>query len=205
MVKRAATLPPRSVLFYASVRVDVAGVPNEQNRLLARLREAANAPIFSYVDANFGEGVVGGPVISTQELGRRAAEAAIRILNGERPGDIRLAAVGLGTPVYDWRELQRWNISQTRLPPSSIVQFRQPSVWERYRWQLTSILVALLVQSAMITWLLKALHGRRKAEARIPPEVTRGHASQPNRRGGSVVGILCARGQSAAARDCAQC
>ena len=53
MVKRAATLPPRSVLFYASVRVDVAGMPNEQNRLLARLRETANAPIFSYVDCQF--------------------------------------------------------------------------------------------------------------------------------------------------------
>ena len=74
MVKRAANLPPRSALFYASVRVDVTGIPNEQNRVLARLREAASAPIFSYLDSNFGQGIVGGPVISTQELGRRAAE-----------------------------------------------------------------------------------------------------------------------------------
>ena len=164
MVKRAAMLPPRSALFYASVRVDVAGMPNEQNRLLARLRETANAPIFSYIDANFGEGVVGGPVISTQELGRRAAEAAFRILNGERPGDIRLAAVGLGTPVYDWRELQRWNISEARLPPGSIVQFRVPTVWEHYRWLLIGIFTALLVQSGMLSWLLIERYGRRKAE-----------------------------------------
>ena len=53
MVKRAAMLPPRSALFYASVRVDAAGIPNEQNRLLARLRETANAPIFSYLDSQF--------------------------------------------------------------------------------------------------------------------------------------------------------
>jgi len=164
MVKRAATLPPRSALFYASVRVDAAGIPNEQNRVLARLREGANAPIFSYLDSNFGQGIVGGPVLSTQELGRRGAEVAVRILNGERPGNIKSAPVGLGTPVYDWRELQRWNISEARLPPGSVVQFREPSAWERYRWQLSAFLVALLVQSAMITWLLIALHGRRKAK-----------------------------------------
>ncbi len=164
MVKRAATLPPRSALFYASVRVDAAGIPNEQNRVLARLRETANAPIFSYLDSNFGQGIVGGPVVSTQELGRRAAEVAVRILNGERPGSIKSAPVGLGAPVYDWRELQRWNISEARLPPGSVVQFREPSVWERYRWYLPAFLTALLVQSAMISWLLIERYGRRKAE-----------------------------------------
>jgi hypothetical protein len=50
------------------------------------------------------------------------------------------------------------------LPPGSIVKFRQQPVWVRYRWQLTSILVALLVQSAMITWLLFERRGRRTAE-----------------------------------------
>jgi hypothetical protein len=65
-VKRAATLPPNSALFYASVRVDAAGIPNEQDRVLTRPRETANAPIFSYIDSNFGRGIVGGPVISTQ-------------------------------------------------------------------------------------------------------------------------------------------
>ena len=164
MVKRAATMPSRSALFYASVRVDAAGIPNEQDRVLTRLREAANAPMFSYLDSNFRRGIVGGPVLSTQELGRRAAEVAVRILNGERPGDIKTPPVGLGAPVYDWRELQRWNISEARLPPGSIVQFREPSAWERYRWQLTGVLMALLLQSAMIGWLLTERYGRRRAE-----------------------------------------
>ena len=164
MVKRAGARPPRSAIFYASVRVDGAGVPNEQDRVLARLRETANAPIFSYLDSNFGQGIVGGPVVSTRELGRRAAEVAVRILNGERPGSIKTPPVGFGVPVYDWRELQRWNISEARLPPGSIVQFREPSAWERYRWQFAGFLVALLAQSAIISWLLIALRGRRKAE-----------------------------------------
>jgi signal transduction histidine kinase len=164
MVKRAAMLPPRSALFYASVRVDAAGIPNEQNRLLARLQDSANAPIFSYLDSNFGQGIVGGPVISTEELGRRAAEVAVRILNGERPGSIKTPPVGLGPPVYDWRQLQRWSIAEARLPPGSVVQFRQPSAWQRYRWPVMGVLIATLLQSAMIGWLLIERYGRRRAE-----------------------------------------
>jgi signal transduction histidine kinase len=66
--------------------------------------------------------------------------------------------------VYDWRQLQRWNISEARLPLGSVVQFRQPSAWERNRWLVTGILMALLLQSAMIGWLLIERFGRRKAE-----------------------------------------
>jgi signal transduction histidine kinase len=164
MVRRAATLPPHSAIFYASVRVDVRGVPNEEDRALSLLRETANAPIFSYLDSNFGHGIVGGPFISTQELGRKAAEVAVRILRGEPAGSFRLPPVELGVPTFDWRELQRWNISQAKLPVGSIVQFREATVWERYRWQLAGVLLALLVQSAIIAWLLVERYGRQTAQ-----------------------------------------
>ena len=164
MVRRASSLPPHSVVFYASVRVDATGVPNEQDQVLTKLRTIANAPIFSYVDTNFGHGVVGGPVISTEELGRNAADAALRILSGESAGKIRMPPVRLGVPTYDWRELQRWNISQERLPPNSIVQFRQPTMWERYRWLLMTALAALVLQSALIAWLLAERYRRRSAQ-----------------------------------------
>ena len=64
---------PRSALFYASVRVDAVGIPNEHDRVLKRLRESANAPIFSYLDNHFGQRIVGGPLLSTEEIGRKAA------------------------------------------------------------------------------------------------------------------------------------
>ena len=164
MIRQAASLPPHSAIFYASVRVDVLGVPNEEDRDLTRLRGVANAPIFSYLDSNFGHGIVGGPVISTQDLGRKAAEVAVRILGGETAGNFRIPPVRLGVPTYDWRELQHWNISEERLPVGSIVQFREPTAWERYHWQFTSVFVALLIQSAMLAWLLIERYGRRSAQ-----------------------------------------
>ena len=37
---------------------------------------------------------------------------------------------GLGGSLYDWRELRRWGIAESRLPPGSVVLFRPPTVWE---------------------------------------------------------------------------
>jgi C4-dicarboxylate-specific signal transduction histidine kinase len=66
--------------------------------------------------------------------------------------------------MYDWRELRRWNISEASLPTGSIVKFREPTPWEQYRWQLMAIFIALLMQAAMITWLMLERRSRRYAE-----------------------------------------
>jgi C4-dicarboxylate-specific signal transduction histidine kinase len=58
----------------------------------------------------------------------------------------------------------RWDIDVIRLPPDSEIRLPPPTLWEQYRWQVTAVLVALLVQSAMISWLLMERYGRRKAE-----------------------------------------
>jgi hypothetical protein len=61
MKKRVANLPANSAIFYALGAVDVEGVPYEQNRALTEIHTVTNAPIFSFVDSYFGNGIVGGP------------------------------------------------------------------------------------------------------------------------------------------------
>jgi signal transduction histidine kinase len=165
MVERVRQLPPQSAIYYATVRVDAHGVPQEEDRVMERLRENARAPIFSYIDSNFGHGIVGGPLFSTEEIARQSAAAAVRILGGEKPADISTPLIGLSAPTYDWRELQRWGISESRLPPGSVVRFREPSPWEQYRWQLLGVLSVMLLQAALIAWLLVERQRRQKAES----------------------------------------
>jgi hypothetical protein len=111
--------------FSGTFRVDAAGVPLDHERALARLRKATSAAIFSYVDSYLGQGIVGGPLLSTEELGRRMAAIAVRILSGEMPENIRSPPLMPGAAMYDWRELTHWKISEARLPPGSIVRFRE--------------------------------------------------------------------------------
>jgi signal transduction histidine kinase len=164
MLRRIGTLPPHSAVFFGDIRMDAAGVPLDHERALARLREATSAPIFGFVDSYLGQGIVGGPLLSTEELGRRMAAVAVRILSGEAPETIKTPPVGLGAPVYDWRELTHWKISEARLPPGSIVRFGELTVWERYRWLLIGGSTLVSLQGAMITWLLLERRSRLRAE-----------------------------------------
>ena len=166
MVKRVAELPPHSAVFYVDLRVDAAGVPLDSERVLERLSAATRAPIFSYIDAYLGRGIVGGPLRSSSEVGKRVASVAVQILGGKSPGSIKLTPLGEGPPMYDWRELQRWNISESRLPPGSTILFRQPPLWERYRLPIFGIVAALLLQAALISWLI--YEHRRRTHRRGP-------------------------------------
>ena len=164
MVQQVRELPAHSAIYYGTVRVDAQGVPQEGDSLFGRIREAAQAPIFSYIDNHFGQGIVGGPLLSSYEIGRRTAAVAGRILGGETPGDIKTPTVELSTPLYDWRELQRWKVSESRLSPGSIVQFREPTALERYRVQILAIAAAFLLQTLLIGWFLHEHRRRRIAE-----------------------------------------
>ena len=67
-------------------------------------------------------------------------------------------------PKYDWRELQRWGISESSLPAGSEIMFRDPTIWETYRWQLLLIAAVILVQAGLISGLLHERRRRRVAE-----------------------------------------
>jgi signal transduction histidine kinase len=164
MRKRVAGLAPNSAIFYSVLLVDAAGVPHEQDRALEVLRSEANAPIFGLFDSQLGRGIVGGPLYPTQEVSRESVRLALRILGGESPSSMQPLSLGSGTPVYDWRELKRWNISESRLPPGSVVRFREPTIWEQYRWYIIAALVIIALQAGLIADLLLQHARRRRSE-----------------------------------------
>ncbi len=165
MLKRASALPPKSAIFYGLLVVDATGVTHEEGRALAALHAVANAPMFAAFDVFLGQGIVGGPLINVADLSQQAASVAVRVMDGEPPGSIKVPPIGPGRPKYDWRELRRWDISESQLPAGSEIYFRPPSPWQQYRWQITAGLAALLLQAAIITWLVVEHRRRNFAEA----------------------------------------
>ena len=160
----AARLPPHSAIFWHLMNVDAAGVAHEANDALNKLSSSANGPIFSYDRSFFGEAIVGGPMHSAERLGQITATVSIRILNGEKAGDIKTPPTGFAAPIFDWRQMQRWGISDSNLPPGSTVYFREPTVWERYLWQISLIVAVILLQAGLISALLNAHRRRQRAE-----------------------------------------
>jgi len=102
--------------------------------------------------------------MSSEALGWRMAEAAVRILKGEAPADLKIPILSAGAPQYDWRELRHWNIAENRLPAGSIVRFRESGGWQQYHAQIALVSAVILLQGALISGLLFEHRRRRRAE-----------------------------------------
>ena len=170
MLQRAAHLPRHSAIYYLVLSMDAKGIAQSETHTLAQLHKVANVPIFGVYDSQLGQGIVGGPLMSVPELGQRAADTALHVLHGESPASIRGPPQKPGPPTFDWRELQRWGIPESRLPPGSVVRYRAPSLWRAYRGTVLSAVSVLAVQSLLIVGLLYQRRARQRAESREPAQ-----------------------------------
>jgi len=164
LLKQASALPPHTAIFWELMIVDAAGVVHEGDLSLERLHAVANAPIFSYDESFFGSAIVGGPLLRVADTSRLTAAVAVRILNGEKAGDIKVSPVEFSAPRFDWGQMQRWGISAKNLPPGGEILFRDPTVWEQYRAHILAVTTAILIQAALIFWLLYEHWRRHRAE-----------------------------------------
>ena len=129
------------------------------------LTKVANRPIVVDAETFIGYGAIGGLVADPSRLGEDAANGTLRILAGESASQIPIFPNGNRMrPIFDWRQLQRWGVNESRLPPGSEIRFRELSAWERYRWQIVAIAGALSVQLALIGGLFYEHRRRRLAE-----------------------------------------
>ena len=161
---RAATLPTKTAILYTALFVDDAGTAYSSLDSLAAIAKVANRPIVVDADSLIGLGATGGYVLNSVSYGKQIARLLLQILDGANVAAIPVATAEFTKPVFDWRQLTRWNISEAALPEGSEIRFREPTAWQQYRMQILVALCALLIQSAIVWGLLIERHHRQAAE-----------------------------------------
>ena len=164
---RLARLPPHSAVYYLLVYQDAAGENFHPLEYLSDIARIASAPTYSWVDSAMDRGAVGGSLVSQEAELEALSRLVLRVLSGEQAANIPVSAPELNVPQVDWRELRRWNIGESRVPPGTLVRFRNPGVWERYRAYLVAAAMLLIAQTVLIAGLLVQRRMRRRAEARV--------------------------------------
>ena len=168
--ERVRHLPDHSIVLYLSFFKDAQGREFLNiAEALPMIAGAANAPVFGIVDTQLGHGIVGGFVVSFEEQGKIVGRDALEILAGKPPQDIPIVH-GPSLYLFDWRQLQRWNLDESRLPAGSTVLFRHPTLWEQYRRTLLIGLLVLASLSLLTIYLLferKQLHAARNEQMRL--------------------------------------
>jgi len=167
MLARVSSLPEHTVVVQSSYQVDGAGRRFFGIDLVPHVSNAANRPVFTPLGLALGRGVVGGSIVDFEDVGRDAGLTASRLLRGDvsPPGPVPGRA--LAVPRFDGRQLARWGLDERRLPLGSEIMFRQPSVWEAYRWRVVGAAGLIGAQAALILMLLAQRRGRREAQATL--------------------------------------
>jgi signal transduction histidine kinase len=162
--KRVEALPERSVILYSAMYSNGEGKFYPPATALKLIADKASRPIIVAAETFLEPGGVGGFVLVPAVIGADAATLALRILNGESPSNIPMKVTDATRPIFNWQQMQRWSVSESKLPPGSEIRFRESGLWENYKWQIISVAAALLIQAALISVLLRERKKRNDAE-----------------------------------------
>lgn len=162
--QRVSELPEHSAIIYSSMYSDGQGVFLRPAPAMSLIAEKANRPIVVPSETLLPVGGIGGYGLVPHVIGAEAARLASRILYGEQASDIPPRAIDAVAPVFNWRQMQRWGVAESDLPPGSEIRFRDASPWERYRWQSLAVMAVILIQAGLISILLHERRKRNEAE-----------------------------------------
>jgi signal transduction histidine kinase len=164
MRQAVASLPSRTVIFFTTVFRDPTGKSFLPASVASMLAVSSSVPVYVVADSLIGGGAMGGLVAHLEALGRRLGELAQQVLSGTPLNALPMEVRRDGMPMFDWRALERWGISENRLPSDSVLRFRELTIWQNYRWHIVAVAALCLAQSVLISGLLIQRRRRRLAE-----------------------------------------
>ncbi len=154
LLERLKHLPSKTIVYHTSMTQDGAGANFiDETQAIPMIARAANAPVFVVEDVDVGKGAVGGYVLSFREQGTLIAHMVTEILNGNKVEDIPIVRSS-SVYLFDWREMRRWGLRETTLPPGSTVLYRDPTLWERAKWSVVAVPALFLALAYLTGYLL---------------------------------------------------
>ncbi len=165
-LRRAVTaLPSDSAILYTPIFRDAVGQTFVSADVGRWIGQAASVPVYLLVDQSLGTGAVGGMISTVEALGQRVGEQARRVLTGAPLSSMPFEVRSDSLPIFDWRAMQRWNISEDVLPRGSVVRFKPPSLWREYGSYIGAALAIIVLQSASIVALVLERRRRLRIDA----------------------------------------
>jgi signal transduction histidine kinase len=183
LLDRVGQASNHSVLLYTNFLRDASGHSYLTASICPSVVASSNVPVYAIFDTFMGCGIVGGRLSQVEASAQQAAKLALRILHGT---NILQVPVEPGPPnrvFVDWRQLQKWNIPENRLPPGAVVLYREPSLWDTHKWAILAAAALVLLESALIVLLVVQVRRRKRSEQNVR-QLTRRviHANEDERR-----------------------
>jgi PAS domain S-box-containing protein len=164
MLATISTAPPDSIILTLVLAQDITGTSFTSVKVAQRLSQVSKAPIFGVLDAALGYGIAGGSLINFENIGQKAGELVLNILkDGSITQGLPKTLDVPSLPMFDWRQLKRWNLSVGDLPEGSVIINKEFTIWD-LKYYIIAALAFLGTQSFLILMLLAQNRRRKSAE-----------------------------------------
>jgi len=171
--EKLAHVPKQSVIFYLSFFKDARGQSYTPEEVLPIISRAITAPMYGAVDYMIGNGIIGGMLKSSYYQGKTAAKLALEILAGVDVAKIPVVAKSPNQYMFDFNQLEKYNISRTDLPPDSIIVNEPETFYYKFKeliWTTTAIFTILI---GFIVVLLFNIRKRKRAQRGLQTIITK--------------------------------
>jgi signal transduction histidine kinase len=167
MLNEVSHLPKETIIILSIFLTDGSGQARATPEVAADLARVSSAPVYSPVAGVIGRGILGSYADDWEAQGAKVADIALDILSGKDLATIPHVNASPHMNRIDARQLRRWHIGESRIPPGSEVSFREVDLWEQYRWQIAGVSSLILLQSLLITALIFQRSRRQAAETAL--------------------------------------
>jgi len=169
LIERLRQAPANTAVFLAGWLEDASGQPLQGRELLDALPPRISQPVFTAWDFVLGEGIVGGKLIATRDLGQRAGEVVSGLLRGNTVADYASLEPVTNHYIFDYRALQRHGIPESRLPEGSEIRYRPLSLAQSNPIEFFSglALIAFLTSALAATAVVLRIRRRAAEESAV--------------------------------------
>ena len=164
LLTEVSKLSPDTILIVLTIFRDGAGENFLPGDIAEQVAAAASAPAYAPYARFVGRGFVGSHSDTFEDVGNQTGALILRILDGEDAKGIAPQASATQAYRVDARQLDRWGIPTSRLPPDTILLFKRAALWESHRSTVLEAIAVFSILTAVVVSLLVQIYRRKKAE-----------------------------------------
>ncbi len=158
-------MPETSLVFLILFNRDNLGAFYSYEESVTLIDTFTDRPIYGVWDFYLGYGMIGGMLTNGFSQGSAAAQLAVEILEGTNVQDVPIVRESPNRYIFDFQELQQFDIRLSQLPEGSLVVNRPQTLFERYQEVVWGAGIGLVVLGAVIVAQRLSLRRRQQIEA----------------------------------------
>ena len=169
IIQQINKLPKNNTLVFPLLyNFDKTGKEYTHEEFAEILSKSIDCPIIASVEGHIGHGAIGGYVLDFEQHGKIAANRALEILKGKSNRSfVDGMQDSLVIPVFDYKYLKYFNISEESLPKGTKIINKTLSFYEQNTLLVLSVSAVITIFLIILVILLFNIIRRKKAEENL--------------------------------------